>query len=100
MNVHERTLVFIFSDFKRTFESRDLKLWKELYVSLVKPHLEYAMQAWNPHLQDEIDKPERGQKGATTIPIGFEKLENEERLKRLCLTNLKDRRLRGDLTEM
>ena len=35
---------------KKTFESRDPKLWKELYVSLVRPHLEYAVQAWNPHL--------------------------------------------------
>ena len=34
------------------------------------------------------------------IPIGFEKLEYEEILKRLCLTSLKDRRLRGDLIEM
>ena len=33
----------------RTFES---KMWKDLYVPLVRPHLEYAMQAWNPHLQE------------------------------------------------
>ena len=36
---------------KRTFESRDPKLWKELYVSLVIPHLKYAVQACNPNLQ-------------------------------------------------
>ena len=34
---------------KKTFESRDPKLWKELCVSLVRPHLEYAVQDWNPH---------------------------------------------------
>ena len=49
---------------KMTFESRDPKLWKELYVSLVRPHLEYAVQAWNPHLQGEIDKIERVQRRA------------------------------------
>ena len=32
---------------KRTFESREPKLWKDLYVSLLRPHLEYAGQAWN-----------------------------------------------------
>ena len=48
---------------KRTFESRDLKLWKELYVSLVRPYLEYAVQAWNPHLQSEIDKIESAKEG-------------------------------------
>ena len=68
---------------KKTFESRDPKLWKELYVSLVRPHLEYAVQAWNPHLQGEIDKIERVQRRATRIPFGFEKLVYEERLKRL-----------------
>ena len=33
---------------KRTFESREPGLWKDLYVSLVRPHLEYAVQAWKP----------------------------------------------------
>ena len=35
--------------FKRTFVSRDLWLWKDLYVFLVRPHLEYSVQAWNRH---------------------------------------------------
>ena len=65
---------------KRTFESRDPKLLKELYVSLVRPHLEYAIKAWNPHLQGEIDKIERVQRRATRISFGFEKLVYEERL--------------------
>jgi hypothetical protein len=85
---------------KRTFESRDPELWKDLYVSLVRPHLEYAVQAWNPHLQGDIERIERVQRRATRIPFGFDKLEYEERLKRLRLTTLKDRRLRGDLIEM
>ena len=29
---------------KRTIESREPGLWKDLYVSLVRPHLEYAVQ--------------------------------------------------------
>ena len=56
--------------------------------------------AWNHHLLGEIDKIERVQRRATRIPIGFEKLEYEERLKRLCMSSLKDRRLIGDLIEM
>ena len=85
---------------QRTFESRDPKMWKDLYVSLVRPHLEYAVQAWNPHLQADIDKVESVQRRTTRIPTGFGKLEYEERLKRLGLTTLKERRLRGDLIEM
>ena len=85
---------------KRTFESRDPGLWKDLYVSLVRPHLEYAVQVWNPHLQGDIDKIERVQRKATRIPFGFAKLQYEDSLKRFSLTTLKYRRLRGDLIEM
>ena len=52
---------------KRTFESREPGLWKDLYVSLVRPHLEYAVQAWNPYLQGDIDKFERVQRRATKL---------------------------------
>ena len=57
------------------------------------------MQAWNPHLQGDIDKIDRVQRRATRIPTGFEKLEYEDRLKKLSLTTLQDRRMRGDLIE-
>ena len=67
---------------KRTFESRDPGLWKDLYVSLVR------------------HKIERVQRRATRIPFRFAKLQYEERIKRFSLTTLKDRRLRGDLIEM
>ena len=81
-------------------ESREPGLWKDLNVSLVRPHLEYAVQAWNPYLQGDIDKIERVQRRATRIPTGFKKFENEDRLKKLSMTTLKDRRIRGDLIEM
>ena len=60
---------------KRTFESMHPGLWKDLYVSLVMAHLEYAVQAWNSHLHGDIEKIERVQKRATRIPIGSDKLE-------------------------
>ena len=31
---------------KKTFMSREVKLWRDLYVSLIRPHLEYAIQIW------------------------------------------------------
>ena len=30
----------------------------QLYVYLVRPHLEYAAPVWDPHLQKDIDKLE------------------------------------------
>ena len=41
---------------KRAFVSRDPDLWREIYVSLVRPHLEYAEQAWNPLLVGDIKR--------------------------------------------
>ena len=42
---------------KRTLESREAI--KDMYVSIVRPHLEYAVQAWNKHLQEDNKKIER-----------------------------------------
>ena len=39
-------------------------------------------------------------KKKTRIPCGFDNLEYEERLRRLKLTSLKDRRIRGDIIEI
>ena len=35
----------------RTFTFKDKDLMKFLYISLVRPHLEYASQSWAPHLK-------------------------------------------------
>ena len=72
---------------KRTFESKDPELWKELFVSLVSPPFRVCCESVE-------SSPARGHLSV------FEKLEYQERLKRLSLTNLKNRRLRGDLNEM
>ena len=42
---------------KRTFKSRDTKLWKELYISLVRAHLEYAVKECYPHLKVKLTPP-------------------------------------------
>jgi hypothetical protein len=57
------------------------------------------VQAWNPHLQGDIDKIERIQRRASRIPTGCERIEYEDRLKRLSLTTLQDIKIKGDLIE-
>ena len=39
---------------KRNFAYRSKKVRVKLYKSLVRPHLDYAMQAWNPHLEKDV----------------------------------------------
>ena len=41
---------------RRTYDDKSKENIVQLYKSLVRPHLEYCMQAWRPYLQKYIDK--------------------------------------------
>ena len=84
----------------RTFTSRDKGTILLLFKSLVRPHLEYCIQAWRPYLQKDINLLEKVQHRATKMIANFGILPYEERLRRLKLTTLETRRLRGDLIEV
>ena len=84
----------------KTFTSRDSNLWRLLYISLVRPHLEFASTVWNPYLKGDIEVLEKIQRKATRIPTELRDLEYEDRLKRWGLTTLEKRRVRGDLIQM
>jgi ribonuclease P/MRP protein subunit RPP40 len=72
----------------------------KLYKSLVRPKLQYAIQAWRPHLQKEINLLEKVQRRATRLIYSLRNKSYEDRLKALKLTTLKTRRIRGDLIEV
>ena len=40
---------------KKTFVSTDSEIWIKLYVSFVRPQLEYAVQSWCPYLVMDIE---------------------------------------------
>ena len=66
----------------RTFVTRTKEVMMTLYKSLVRPHLEYCVQAWRPHLKKDIQKIEKVQRRATRMMMGGEVLDYESRLKR------------------
>ena len=63
---------------------------------MIRPHLEYAVQVWNPRLLGDIESFEKVQRRATKIPKKLTKLSYDQRLVELGLTSLKNRREREE----
>ena len=61
---------------RKTFISRDSQLWKNLYTSLVRPHLEHAVPVWNPYLEGDISTIENVQERAARIPTSLRGLKD------------------------
>jgi hypothetical protein len=83
----------------RTFTYKSADIVVLLYKSLVRPHLDYCVQTWRPHLIKDIELIEKVQKRVTRMALPGTEHSYEERLKMLKLTTLETRRLRGDLIE-
>ena len=49
-----------------------------LYNAIVTPHLEYCIQAWNPHLRKDVDMLEKIQRRATKFIPELRDLTYEE----------------------
>ena len=85
---------------KRNITYREKNLIIPLYKSIVRPHLEYYIQAWRPHLKKDIDKLERVQRRATKLIPELRILSYEDRVQQCKLTTLETRRVRGDQIEV
>ena len=84
---------------KRQFKYRNKETVLQLYTSLVRPHLEYAVQFWAPNLQKDINRLEAVQARATKLVPTLRNFGYRRRMERLDLFDLQTRRLRGQLIE-
>jgi len=71
-----------------------------LYKSLVRPHVEYCIIAWNPHYKKDRELIEKVQRKFTKMINNMEGKSYEERLYCLKLRTLEERRNRQDLIEV
>lgn len=84
---------------RRSFTHMDIPLMKQLFTSLVRPHLEFGNVVWQPHFKKDSELLEQVQHRATRMVPGLSKLSYEDRLKKMDLPSLTYRRLRGDAIE-
>ena len=81
------------------FSCLDKEIFMNLYPVLVRPLLEYCVQVWSPYKRKYINLLEGVQRRATKLVPELRELQYEERLKKLGLTTLEERRVRGDMIE-
>ena len=54
-----RTAQFVLDQIKNSITCLEPEIIRPLYLALVRPHLEYAVSAWNPSLIQEKNKLEK-----------------------------------------
>ena len=88
---------------KRELVSRKTEVFLPVYKQLIRPHLEYCPQVWSPVPEHgnwcSIMNIESVQREVTKVILGCEHLNYKDRLEKLGLTTLLERRMRGDLIE-
>jgi len=83
--------------FRRTFICHDHEFSVFLYTTYIRPLLEYCTEIWSPHHLQDIDAIEKVQKTFTKHLPGFYNISYPERLSRLNLKSLEERRVVKDI---
>ena len=75
----------------RTFHCRDINFMKRMYVTFVRPHLDYCSQLWSPSEGPYLDRIERVQCNFTKLIPELKHLEYHDRLKCLNISSIQRR---------
>ena len=71
-----------------------------LYKTLVRPHVEYCVSAWSPYYKKDRVVRKSSTKNYENDKGGMKGMSYEERLQKLKLWSLEERRNRQDLIEV
>ena len=92
-----RTAQVVLGQISRAFHYKDRKVFMQLYKQYVRPHLEFAVQAWSPWTGADRDALEKVQERAVRMVSGLKSAVYGERLKELGMTTLTERRHQADM---
>ncbi len=92
-----RTAAAVLGQVSRTFHCRDRFMFVNLYKQYVRPHLEFAIQAWSPWTQQDKEELERVQRRAVGMVSGLKGTTYKEEL---GLTTLEERRHQADMLQV
>ena len=100
MNVSEQCGIAASKGNQNTIMYKEKHIIVPLHKAIVRPHLEYFIQAWRPYRKKDIDKLERIHRRATKMIPELGDLSYDSRSLQCGLTTLETRRLRGDQIEV
>lgn len=75
----------------------DASIVRNLVTTYIRPHVEYAVEVWDPWLKKDINLLETPQRRATKMVLGLRNQPYETRLRSLNIHSARYRRLRGSL---
>ena len=90
---------FALGQLQRSFHYRNAKTLVPLYKTFVRPKLEFAVQSWCPWLEGDKNVLEKVQKRMVRLLTDVRGDSYEEKLEKIGLTTLTERRERGDAIE-
>ena len=95
-----KTANTVLGQISRAFHFREKDIFSGLHKQYVRPHLDYAVQAWSPWLEKDKEILESVQKRAARSVSGIRAQDYQGRLKELGWVSLTERRQRADMVLM
>ena len=84
---------------QRSFKSRAEKMMLQLYKSVVRLHVEFAISSWSPHCKKDIEAIEKIQHRFTRLLPSMKHLSYKDRITKLNLSTLERRCERRDIIQ-
>ena len=80
---------------RRNITYKEKSLIVPMYKAIVRPHLEYCIQAWSPDIRKDIDMLEKIQRRATKLIPGLKDLRYERTTRGMWTDNTRNAKIKG-----